>query len=482
MPAFSPHASMPRLPDPLASVARLAPTRPFVVSPDWAVTYGEADRRVEYAAQALVRAGLGREDRLALYQPGEPPEPECVLRDIVLLLAGWRAGLTMLPLSARLPPATAEALLRAIGGAARVGEHRLHPEHLLDGEQEPAGIPEWRSDDFATIVLTSGSTGAPKAAVHTVSNHVWSARGLNEWLRLTPQDRWQLKLPLCHVAGLGVLFRCLLAGAAVAVPRWKMPPGESVPILGTTCLSMVSTQLRRALDTDARLDRLRVVLLGGSGFPEDMLREAHARRWPISTSYGLTEMTSTVAATAPRAPLAVLATAGVVLPHREVSLAADGEVRLRGRVRFAGYLSASGLQKPFDEEGWFSSGDLGEWHEVVDQRMLRITGRKDGRFVSGGENVQPEAIEAVLLRQAGVTAALVVPVASREFGRRPVAFVESETWAPGAWERALVAELPRFMVPDAFYEWPADLREADRKPSRASLSRTAEQLRKAKGA
>jgi len=83
------------------------------------------------------------------------------------------------------------------------------------GHRGQALIPLDRS---ATIVFTSGSAGVPKAVLHTCGNHYYNALGSNINLPLTTGDRWLLNLPLHHVAGLGILFRCLLAGAAVVLP------------------------------------------------------------------------------------------------------------------------------------------------------------------------------------------------------------------------------------------------------------------------
>ena len=166
-------------------------------------------------------------------------------------------------------------------------------------------------------------------------------------------------------------------------------------------------------------------------------------------------MASTVTATPPGASLEALGTSGVVLPHRELELAADGEILVRGATLFVGYAEGESIERP-DAAGWFQTGDLGAWVEVGGARMLRVVGRKDNLFISGGENVQPEEVEAALGRLAGVHRAVVVPVADAEFGHRPVAFVEAEAWEPEAWRSALGAALARFKIPVAFYPWPEE--------------------------
>ncbi len=446
------------------------------------MTYRALDRRVAFAAGRLCVEGLGTGDVLALYRAQD-------LRSLVLILAALRAGLIVVPVSTRQPAGAVPALLDRVGAGAVVADPEggwgsrtvLSAEALTTGEADPREAPLWTLDRPATAVFTSGSTGEPKAALHTLGNHVWSARGWRERTPVRgwgPGDRWLLDLPLAHVGGLAVLLRCVLAGAAVVLPEQGAPVAETARRFGVTHASLVATQLRRALDApDAdALAGLRLILLGGSAIPAALLAEAHRRGIPVATSYGLTEAASTVTATAPGAPPEALATAGAVLPHREVRLSSEGEILVRGRTQFAGYLGPAGLERPFDAAGWFATGDLGAWAEVGGQRMLRVVGRLGNRFISGGENVQPEAVEAALLRQPGVRQAVVVAVTDEEFGERPAAFVDAEAWRPGTWRRVIAAELPRFAIPTAFHPWPEG--EDGLKPSRARLRERAERLRK----
>ena len=127
--------------------------------------------------------------------------------------------------------------------------------------------------------------------------------------------------------------------------------------------------------------------------------EALARGLPIHTSYGLTEMASQVTTTPPGASPGELRTAGRVLPGREVSISGGGEILVRGETLFAGYVDGEKVDRPLDADGWFHTGDLGDLDE---DGYLRVLGRSDNLFISGGENIQPEEIEEALCSLEGV--------------------------------------------------------------------------------
>ena len=192
------------------------------------------------------------------------------------------------------------------------------------------------------------------------------------------------------------------------------------------------------------------------------------------TSYGLTEMASQVTTTPPGASKEQLRTAGRALPYREIRVSTEGEILVRGKTLFAGYLRNGGLDRPLDEDGWFHTGDLGE---LDDGGNLRPTGRRDNLFVSGGENVQPEEIEAALLRLSGVEEAVVVPVPDPEFGARPVAFVRT-SGVPADLAQELGRSLPRFKVPGEFHGWEG---AGGMKPDRVALEERARRIRDVAG-
>jgi o-succinylbenzoate---CoA ligase len=460
----------------LRSAALAAPKAAALVGARGITSYEELDRMV--SAAALRFGGLDPGSRVALYLPKDE-------RYVALVLALIRAGHVACPVSDRLPPRGAAQLLGKVACSALISEdeqllqkagadlHELKPEDLLEVARhrtEPTDIPLERS---ATIIFTSGSTGVLKAALHTFGNHYYNALGSNANITLRPGDRWLHSLPLYHVGGLSILFRCLLAKATVALPEPGDPLGEAIAGPAATHVSLVSTQLSRLLREDADLGGLEAVLMGGGPVPPSLVDEALARGLPLHTSYGLTEMASQVTATPPDASIEELRTAGRVLPNREISISESGEILVRGETLFAGYAEGEELDRPVDAEGWFHTRDLGGLDE---NGCLRVRGRMDNLFISGGENVQPEEIEEALCRLERVDEAVVVPVADEEFGARPVAFVRINDGEPRDLARELEPVLPRYKIPISFHPWPEET-PGGMKADRAALGERARRLR-----
>jgi O-succinylbenzoic acid--CoA ligase len=197
---------------------------------------------------------------------------------------------------------------------------------------------------------------------------------------------------------------------------------------------------------------------------------------PIHTSYGLTEMGSQVCTTGIADPAAKLFTSGRILPHRELKINPDGEILVRGATRFCGYDLGGTLVEPFDREGWFATGDLGE---MDSEGYLSVRGRKDNLFVSGGENILPEEIETALCRLPDVREVVAVAIEDDEFGSRPVAFVRSNEGVPfdeSRFVRFLERFLPRFKIPDEFFPWPDDAPVDSSKPDRKWFVKRANHL------
>lgn len=322
-------------------------------------------------------------------------------------------------------------------------------------EQDESVGAEWQLSNRATVVFTSGSTGKPKAVVHSLANHYYSAEGSSHAIPLRTEHVWLASLPMYHVGGIAILFRCFLAGCAVDIVQPREAP-EKVSAPRVTHVSLVQAQLKRWLDLGARVGpSIEVALVGGSAISPALVRVSVDKGLPLRLTYGSTEMSSQISTMmTPASPDSWAAgTCGTILPFREVRVGADDRIRVRGLTRFVGYLVAGVIVEPFEEGGWFATSDIGH----IEQGELFVTGRFDNMFISGGENIHPEPIERAVSAIDGVREVVVVPVVDEEFGRRPVAVIDSSSPIRVSDLKAMLSSvLPRYMIPTAVAPWPLD--------------------------
>lgn len=397
------------------------------------------------AALKLLRETLPPSPILALHEANSP-------QLATLLLAGWSSGKTMLPLLHRWPAASARDFARACGAGAlwQGGQwHGLEPSPSAP----PAG-PH-------SLLLTSGSSGPPKAVLHSLEAHLASARASQVLLPLGPDSVWLLNLPLAHVSGLAILIRCLWHGASL---RFTLP-GESAPPPETTHLSLVAPQLSRLVgqieaNSPPALASLRAILAGGGPFPLPLLQSARAHGLPIFLTYGMTETASQICTGLLSEIMTEPPGCGWPLPGWEVRQNAHGELEVRGASLAKGYWPmrlpdssgqpSTSLVPLTDAEGWFATGDIGRLDPATG---WCLTGRRDRMFISGGENIHPETIEDRLAELPGVRRVRVVPRPDPTFGQRPVAFIDGDL-SPAEAQAALRRCLPGFAIPDIILPWP----------------------------
>jgi O-succinylbenzoic acid--CoA ligase len=444
---------MHRLSCPLFQASLVRPEASALLIADETVTYRQLDARAWGAAQRLAKAGVGPGDVVGLRAPSDAAA--------IAVFAGiLRAEALACPVDPRFPDTYAAALFESVAAAHSVSpEGPLSPATLADWPPYP--VPhELRVEPHqpAAVVFTSGSTGKPKGVVHSFGNHVHSARRANRNMPLAPGDAWLLSLGIHHVAGIGILFRCWEAGAAVAIP--DEPLADAIYGTRITHISLVPAQLAKLMEETRhvqRLARMKGILLGGAPAPALLLRRAHKAGIPIHTSYGLTETAAQVTATPPGATLEQLMTSGKPLGPGVVRVSDAGEIEVGGPTLFLGYRDGQALARPLTEDGWFRTGDLGR---LDGEGYLYVSGRLDNMFLAGGECVQPEEVEAALCALSGVAEAVVVPVPHAEFGATPAAFVRmTDGGSPdGETLRAALLEmLPKFKVPRIWFPWPRDL-------------------------
>jgi len=313
------------------------------------------------------------------------------------------------------------------------------------GAALPAGAapPErfWPLDEVRAIVLTSGTTGVPRAVRLTTAQLLFSAMGSAIRLGHHLDDRWLACLPFHHVGGLSMIVRCTWLGITLVLhERFDAHRVAAALDRGdATLVSLVPVMLSKVLDArdDVPLHpALRVVLLGGAPASRILRERCEALKVPLAITWGMSEAASQVATRlVGGADLAVRADSGPVMPFARVSM-------LRGGLQ---------VQGPLVEGGVLQTQDVGRLDSAG---RVTILGRADDVILSGGENIMPREIETILRTHPGVEDVAVLGREDATWGQRPIAFIvwrddtarEDDTTLR-AWCRERMA---RFKVPDAF--------------------------------
>jgi O-succinylbenzoic acid--CoA ligase len=282
-------------------------------------------------------------------------------------------------------------------------------------------------DATAIVVHTSGTTSEPKRVELTYGNWLWSALGSAAALGHPRDERWLSALPLTHVGGLSILMRSAIAATTVLLHRRWSTEAVLEGLDDATIVSLVPTTLSRLLDAGlSEPPTLRWALLGGAPIPPALLERARAAGVPVAATYGLTEACSQVA------------TNGVPLFCTRVRLAEDGEIVVSGPT-----VSPSAGDE-------LRTGDLGAWNP---DGTLAIAGRKADTIITGGENVAPAEVEAVLEEHPAVAEAAVRGAPDAEWGERVeaiVVLVDGATATEDDLREHAASRLDRFKVPKAY--------------------------------
>ena len=351
--------------------------------------------------------------------------------------------LTAAELAQQLETARVGLLLGAAGDArleataARVPRLRVEIAPGFESLSAPHDSRPMSAIDEAAplaVLFTSGTSGPAKGACLSWANFQASARAAEERLGAAVYERWLACMPLFHVGGLSMLMRSVLFGGPVRLlPRFDASAVSAALDRGDISgMSLVPTMLSRLLAHRAGRrapSGLRVLLLGGAAAAPDLLARTAAAGYPVCPTYGLTEATSQVATAAP--PTAGTAGASPMRPvlgtelrimsgGREVPAGTPGEITVRGPCVMRGYLHDPDATARVLRDGWLHTGDIGY---LDGAGALHVLDRRHDLIVSGGENVYPAEIEAVLLEHPAVEDAGVAGIADHDLGAQVVAWI-----------------------------------------------------------
>lgn len=476
------------LPDWLAHQANNLPGHLAVQCGQVQWSFAELDRQATRLARQLATIGVQQGDRIALLAANG-------LSHVAFVHALTRLGAVLVPLNVRLTldelcwqirdvhasllgsdadyATTAAEIGRAI---PRLTRATLATE-AKSGETVLSALPETDIalrtlidlDATQAILYTSGTTGQPKGVLITYGMQWWNAIGSALNLGHSPGDRWLACLPLFHIGGLAILMRSVIYGISVIVQE-KFDPLAVNKAIGednVTIISVVAAMLQRmlsALDTSGSGDgypsTLRCVLLGGGPASRPLLEDCAHRGVPVVQTYGLTEACSQAATLAPADALRKLGSAGRPLLPVQMRIMRDGqavpagepgEIFLAGPTITPGYADRPTATAQAFHEGWFATGDIGYLDE---EGYLYVLDRRTDLIISGGENVYPAEIEAVLLAHPEVEEVGVCGQADPYWGQLPVAFVHLRAGSTVSAEDLVVyagQRLARYKLPRVVY-------------------------------
>jgi O-succinylbenzoic acid--CoA ligase len=376
----------------LLQAAAIAPERPALVSAEGVVTYADLAERAGRAATAVRAAGVTAGQPVAIALPAG--------LDFVTTVHGvLLAGAVAVPVDLRL---SEEERARRIPAGALVVDRALAATPTDAASRDPAA--PIALEQTAAIMHTSGTTSDPRPVPLTYGNWLANALGSAVALGLDRNERWLCPMPLVHVGGLSILIRSAVYATTVVLHgRYDTAAVLDALMSGDeriTLVSLVPTMLARLLDAGLREPpTLRWVLLGGGPITPALLERALSVGVPVAPTYGMTEACSQIA------------THGRPLPGVEIRLGADGEILVRGAIVSTAALAA---------DGWLHTGDLGAFD---DRGRLEVIGRKADTIVSGGENVAPAEVEAILLEHPAVADAAVHARPDPDWGEAVVATV-----------------------------------------------------------
>ncbi len=371
---------------------------------DW--SYARLYAAARFGAGALAARGAGQGERVAIARPAGLDFAQALHACLLL-------GAIAVPVDLRL---AAHEQAHMIDGAAVVVA-----EPLGEGP-EPGGLTITGTHDLdavAVVIHTSGTTASPRPVELTYANLLWSALGSGVALGVDEQERWLCALTTAHVGGLSILVRSTIyATTAIVHERFEVERVlHELSARRATLVSLVATTLARLLDAGLRQPAgLRCALTGGGPVPAALLARARDAGVPVGLTYGLSQAASQVTTT----PVAEIVgapddqlrpTAGPPLFCTRVRIAPDEEILVRGPTVAPGALAS---------DGWLYTGDLGG---LDDRNRLLVTGRKLDTINSGGENVAPAEVEAVLETHPQVLEAAVVGRSDPQWGEAVVAIV-----------------------------------------------------------
>ncbi|MBE9136129.1 AMP-binding protein [Nodosilinea sp. LEGE 07088] len=285
------------------------------------------------------------------------------------------------------------------------------------------------------LIPSGGASGQIKFAAHTWDTLMVSIQGFVAHFGVEPVHAYCV-LPLFHVSGLMQALRVFATGGCLALQAYRELKAEGpLPLPAEGFLSLVPTQLQELLTLGGEfipwLRSFRAVLLGGAPAWRSLLDQAQAAKIPVALTYGMTETAAQIATLRPEEFLVGHRSSGRPLPHVNLVILNDqnhpqpsgqpGKIVVHAASLAQGYLKSQAIAPAASS---LTTDDVGY---LDDDGYLHVIGRSSSKLVTGGENVFPEEVEAVLLSLEGVSDVCVVGLPCDRWGQQLCALVVAES-------------------------------------------------------
>lgn len=440
--------------------AQLRPDAPILTFGDKTVSYADMDRSSSRAANALVRAGLKRGDRVAILSKNHPVffEMAFACSKVGVILAGLNWRLAAPEIEAIVGDAVPSVIIVADEQRSLLTSKALATPGLqlvlslesdykpwIDSESTTDPRCNVTPDDSVFLLYTSGTTGVPKGAELTNAN-IFFTNNLSELWGFTESSVNLVGMPMFHIGGIGYGSSALVVGGhtvllretdpatiIAAIERHRVTHAFFVPAVIQTIVNFPGVE-------DADLSSLELLCYGASPIGDAVLRKAiRVLGCGFTQAYGMTETAGTIVSLPPsdhqlddpdRAKL--LRSCGKALPWVELALfdpstktqvptGEVGEIWVRTAMNMKGYRN-----KPHEtattitDDGWLRTGDAAY---ANDEGYVFLFDRFKDMIVSGAENIYPAEVENALYDHPAIAEVAVIGVPSERWGETPKAMV-----------------------------------------------------------
>ncbi len=406
------------------------------------ISFAELNEKIENKIFAFARLGITKGSRVALIQKNGAAFIENVI-------ALWKLGATPTPINFRLPVEEIEQQIKFIDPLLTISEFSEISKKLQsrgftvrnkirsgDYDKNNVSFHKNRLTDTALLMFTSGSASEPKCVELTFKNLIYSARNVNNLIDASNKSIWLASLPFYHIGGFSIIIRALISGSTIILPDALSAASiaESVKKYSPDFLSLVPTTLKIILADKGNIFRkVKTVFLGGSAIGDELVADVVKLKLPVIIVYGSTETSSMVTAAMfddykrfPRAAGKPIGENRILILGKKgklLSRGKTGDVVVSSAAAAKGYFNNRELTKLFFASGGYLTNDVGY---VNKEGLLFIKRRKDNVIISGGENIDLDALKKETLKLKSVSEVYLFGLPDKKWGTALTAAIVSD--------------------------------------------------------